>query len=49
MIQLFYIRCFNYVWIIEQGHCLVLNDLSWRFAVECLVWLFVVVVVSEAP
>jgi len=32
-----------------ERHCLVLNDLSWRFAVECLVWPFVVVVVSEAP
>ena len=28
--------------------CLVLDDLSWGFAVECLVWSFVVVVVSEA-
>ena len=31
-----------------SGDCLVLDDLSWRFAAECLVWLFVVVVVSEA-
>jgi len=32
-----------------KRHCLVLNLLSWRFAVECLIWPFVVVVVSEPP
>lgn len=30
------------------GHCLVLDDLSWRSSVECLVRSFVVVVLSEA-
>ncbi|EMA31535.1 hypothetical protein C444_08070, partial [Haloarcula japonica DSM 6131] len=31
-----------------ERHCLVLNLLSWRSSVECLVRSFVVVVVSEA-